>query len=793
MLKHNMLLIFRNFRRDKSSFLINIIGLSTGLACALFIYLWVSSEIGIDKFHKNDSRLYQVMANFESPQGKQTKKITPIIIANAIPEEFPEVEYSAATNAFLFYVKEGSFNNGEYQFKAKGMFASKDFFNVFTYNIKQGDLNTAIANKSSIAISENLAKKLFNTTENVIGKSLQWDHPYFKGVFQVSGIFEDIPANSTYNFDVVFNIENLIENDPFARRWGAFYSETCLVLKEGTNVEQFNKKIAGYLKSKDSSNESVTLFIQRFSDKYLYGHYENGLIAGGRIAYVRLFSIVAVLILIIACINFMNLSTAKASTRIKEIGVKKTIGANRKSLIFQYFLESLTLTFISLLVAFIIIELLLPQFNTITQKNISLEYDLSLVFIVFCVTGLTGFVAGSYPALYLSGLNPVRVLKGKLRLSFSNILIRKGLVIFQFALSILFIVSVFVVYEQIEFTQAKNLGYDRDNIICFQWKQPINSSEESGNNFQSFITEIKNIPGVANATNMGGSILKELPGQTGCSWSEQESDKTYLFKAPFVSYDFIETLGLEIKEGRSFSRDFSNDDFNIILNEAAVRMMGIENPINKQIRFDMNIIGVMKDFNYGSLHAGIEPLILRFRRFNPDIMVKISAGREKATLEKIQNIYSEFNTAQPFEFTFMDDDYQALYDSEIRTGKLSKYFALLAIIISCLGLFGLASFTAQKRRKEIGIRKVLGSSQLRIIYLFSSEFTLLVFISILISLPISYIITKSWLQDFSYRVDIEWWVFVTAGAIALLIALATISYQAVKAALANPVESLKCE
>jgi ABC-type antimicrobial peptide transport system permease subunit len=794
MLRHSFLIIFRNIKRNKSSFFINLVGLSTGLACALFIYLWVNDELSIDKFHKKDSRLYQVMANFESPQGIQTKKITPIIMADAIAEEFPEVEYAVATNAFLFYVKEGLFINGDDQLKAKGMFASEDFFNVFSYNLIQGDINTALINKNKIVISESLAKRIFNTTENIVGKTIEWDHPYFDGVFQVSGIFEDTPANSTNQFDVVFNIENLMENDAFARGWGAFYSETCLLLKEGTNVEQLNKKIAGYLKSKDNSNESVTIFLQQFSDKYLYGNYENGVISGGRIAYVKLFSVIAVLILLIACINFMNLSTAKASTRIKEIGIKKTIGAKRKSLIAQYLLESLAITFLSLLVAFIIIELLLPQFNAITQKEISINYNFTFILTVLSITVFTGLLSGSYPALYLSRLNPVRVLKGKLKMSFAEIFVRKGLVVFQFALSIIFIVSVFVVNKQIEFTQTKNLGYDRDNILCFQWKQPFNS-DQAGNRFETFILEVKNIPGVVNAANMGGSILKEFPGQTGCSWSEQESDKSYLFKAPFVSYDFIETLGLKIIEGRSFSRDFnnSNEEFNILLNEAAVKMMGLDDPINMQIRFDMNIIGVVKDFNYGSLHASIEPLILRFRRFNENVLVKIKAGTEKNTIDKLEKIYKKFNTGQPFEFTFMDDDYQVLYDSEIRTGKLSKYFAGFAIIISCLGLFGLASFTAQKRRKEIGVRRVLGSSEIGIIYLLSTDFIKLIVLSIIIAIPLSYFITKNWLEGFAYRIDVTWWMFVLSGAIALAIALATVSFQAIKAATANPVEALRNE
>ena len=596
MLKHNLLIILRNFKRNKSTFFINLIGLSTGLACALLIYLWVNDELHVDKFNKNDSRLYQVMANFKSPQGISTEKITPIITADAMKDEFPEVEYSTATNAFLFYTKEGMLINGDNNLKAKGMFASEDFFHVFSYRLIKGNINSVLENKNYIVISEGLAKKIFKSTKHIIGKTLKWEHPFFQGTFQISGMFKDPPANSRYKFDVIFNIKKLLENDPFAKTWGGFYSETCLILKKDTDVNRFNEKIKDYLKSKDPSNKNVTLFIQQFSKRYLYGHYENGIVSGGRITYVRLFSAIAIIILLIACINFMNLSTAKASTRLKEIGVKKTVGANRKELIIQYILESLSITFLSLLIAIVIIELLLPQFNSLTGKAISMNFNPIFILIVFGITIFTGLVSGSYPAFYLSKLNPVRMLRGKLNTSFSEKWIRKGLVIFQFALSIIFIVGVLVINKQIEFTQTKNLGYNRDNILCFQWKQPSGSSGITNNDYDSFLSELKSIPGVVDVTNMSGSILKEFIGQTGCSWSGQESDKTYLFKAPFVSYDFIKTLSLKVVKGRYFSKNLTDEDFKIIVNEAAVKMMGLKNPIDKRIRFDMQIIGVVKDF-----------------------------------------------------------------------------------------------------------------------------------------------------------------------------------------------------
>jgi putative ABC transport system permease protein len=793
MFKHNLLIIFRNFKRSKSIFFINLIGLSIGLTCALFIYMWVNDELNVDKFNKNDNRLYQVMANFKSPQGIQTVKITPIVMADAMKTEFPEVKYATATNAFLFYTKEGMIINGKNHLKAKGMFASEDFFHVFSYHLIQGEINSVLKNKNNIVISEGLAKKLFHGTKNIIGKPLKWDHPFFQGEFYISGIFKDPPANSTYQFDVIFNIEKILENDPFAKTWKGFYAETCLILKKGTDINRFNKKIADYLKTKDSSNKNVTLFVQQFSNKYLYGHYENGVVSGGRITYVKLFSFVAVIILLIACINFMNLSTAKASTRIKEIGVKKTVGADRKEIIIQYILESLTITFLSLIVAIVIVELLLPQFNSLTGKSVSMNFNQKFVLVVLGITILTGLVSGSYPAFYLSRLTPIKMLKGKLNTSFGELWVRKGLVIFQFTLSIMFIAGVFVINKQIEFTQTKNLGYNRDNILCFQWKQPFGSSGKTNNDYDSFLSELKSIPGVVDATNMSGSILKDFIGQTGCSWSGQKSDKSYLFKAPFVGYDFIKTLGLKIIKGRDFSKNFGNEDSKIIVNQAAVKMMGLKNPIDKRIRFDMQIVGVVKDFNYGSLREKIEPLILRFRKYNPDVMVKMKAGTEKATIEQLEKVYKKFNNDQPFEFTFLNNEYQALYKSEIQTGKLSAYFAGLAIIISCLGLVGLTAFTTQKRLKEIGIRKVLGSSEFGIIYLLSKDFSKLVLASIIIALPLSYLLIKNWLDSFAYRISLNPWYFLGAGIITLLIAWFTVATQALKAARVNPSQCLRDE
>ena len=791
MLKHNFLIVFRNFKRDKSTFFINLIGLSTGLACALLIYLWVNDELNIDSFHKNDSRLYQVMQNYELANGIVTWDYTPANLAKALLEEMPEVEISVTLNSSYIRPR-GMFSNENIHMRASGRYASKDFFRLFSYQLIQGNSEKVLTDKNAIVLSENLALKLFNTTENIIGKTVKGNHDLYDKTYQVTGVFKNSPVNSTDKFDFLFSYELLLAEQEWTHRWESDPAETYLILKKGTDVNHFNKKIAGFLRSKTPTREPSTLFLQQYSKRYLYGNYENGVQAGGRITYVKLFSVIAVFILLIAGINFINMSTANASTRLKEIGIKKTLGANRKTLMVQYLSEAMLLTFLSLFIALVIVEMFLPQYNNITGKHLSLSLNLNLLISIAAITFLTGIISGSYPALYISRFSPVNIIKGKVTTSAKELWIRKGLVVFQFTLSIIFIISFFIINKQVEFTQTKNLGYSRDNILCFQW-QPAFNTDLTG-----FLARLKNIPGVMNASNMSGSIVSDIYIGSGYSWKGDESDKNYAFKNLQIDYDCIETLGIDVIEGRSFSREFGDNYSEIILNEAAVKKMGLKNPVGKTVEYGNDgvrrqIIGVVKNFNYGSLHESVKPLILTYNPAGRKIMVKMKAGTERAAIERLEKIYKEFNAGQPLEFTFLDDEYQNLYDSEMRTGKLSKYFAGLAIIISCLGLFALASFTAQKRRKEIGIRKVLGSSEIGIIYLLSSEFTKLVIVSILIAVPLSYLITKSWLQDFAYRINITWWIFAFSGGIALVIALATVSFQAIKAATANPVEALRYE
>jgi ABC-type antimicrobial peptide transport system permease subunit/AraC-like DNA-binding protein len=799
MFKNHFKHAWRSIKKNRQFTWLNLVGLSTGLAGAILIFLWVSDELSINKFHANDKRLYQLMNNFKTADGTLTWDHTPVPLSDALLKEMPEVEDAVSVNDFFnFGSKEGIVSAGDVQIQSKGFIAGADFFNVFSYPLLQGDKNNVLIDESNIVISEGLAKKLFKTTD-AIGKTINWSNAFFKGVYRVSGVFKQPPANSTQQFDFVMHLNVLIKNDRWAKEWTGNYAETFVVLKANTDAAIFNKKIAGYLQTKNL--EKFTMFLQPYSARYLHGTYENGVQAGGRIEYVRLFSIIALFVLLIACINFTNLSTAQAANKMKEVGIKKTIGASRRSLVIQFLSESLLMALMALVIAALLIILLLPQFNSITSKTITLRNAAGLGLPVIGIALFTGFIAGCYPAFYLSRFQPVAVLKGKLVTSLGELWVRKGLVVVQFSLSVIFMIGFMVVNRQIKFTQTKNLGYNKDNILTFTWKgelyTPWDGLEEGKSNttFEAFMDALKKLPGVVHASNMGGGILADIPGQSGVSWSGDKNEENYLFQSPLAGYDWLETLGISLKEGRSFSKLYHDDYNKIILNEAAVKVMKLTNPVGKKINMNggSEIIGVVKDFHYGSLHNAIEPMIIRLQPNGRNVMVKTKPGMERRVVDEVRETFNKFLPGYSFDFSFMDDDYQALYLAEQRIAVLSSYFAGLAIIISCLGLFGLAAFTAQKRRKEIGIRKVVGASTLNVMVMLSRSFLQLVLVAVIIALPLAWWLLRNWLEGFADKITISWWVLVIPCILALAIALITVSFKAFKVAGANPAESLKTE
>ena len=787
MLRHNLVIILRGLSRFKSTFVINLVGLSVGLASALLIFLWVNDELSVDKFHEKDERLYQVMTNL----GENTIVDTPGLLAQTLAEEMPEIEYAAAVappnwrgfDGFILTV-------AKQNIKATGEYAGKDYFNIFSYGLIQGDAGQVLADKNSIVISDELAMKLFDTTQGVVGKTIDLNH---EREYLITGLFKKIPAASSVRFDFVLPFDAYLDVAPWYKSWDNFGPHAYVVLQEGTDLGAFNTKIKHFLQKEQNGDDGAPqLFATHYSDNYLHGNFENGVQSGGRIAYVNLFSAIGLFILVIACINFMNLSTAKAAIRTKEVGVKKALGAGRKRLAVQFIGESMLMTFLSLMVAIILVVIALPQFNIITGKELAFNFNPQLVAMLVGITLVTGLVAGSYPAIYLSGFNPVTVLKGKLQSSTGEVWVRKGLVAFQFTLSIVLIVSVLVVYKQIEFVQNTNLGYDKDNVIYFDVEGRVKESAET------FLSEIKRIPGIQNAA----STTSDMTGHSwsvGLDWEGKANDEQARTELMAVNPDFLETLGLEVKEGRFFSRDFASDTTSVVVNEAAAKVMGFEDAIGKHVNGNgtLEIIGVVKDFHLESFHEEVKPqlFVMHRRKFAPPslIMARIEAGKEKETLKRLDTFYKAYNPGFPLDYTFLDDDYRALYTSEQRVSTLSKYFAGLAIIISCLGLFGLAAFTAQRRIKEIGIRKILGSSDLGIVRLLSSDFAKTILIAIMIALPLSYSITTKWLAGFAYRIDLEWWFFAASGCLALLIALFTVALQTVRASRVNPTECLKQE
>ena len=745
----------------------------------------------IDRFH--NERLYQVIQNEHLTDGVQTVEGTPGILAETMAKELREVETAVATSPGFWLGQSKVSANHKPAIKAAGKFAGPDFFKVFSYPLITGNINEVLTGKKTVVISESIARKLFNSTD-VVGKEMVWSNTEMEAENHaiISGVFKDTGANSSEQIDFLVSYDVLLgpEGNSGYRKWTNYGPSTFVILKKDADPVLFNTKIKDYLKTKGVKD--YTLFIRPFAESYLHNQFENGKVAGGRIAYVKLFSLIAISILIIACINFMNLSTAKASRRSKEVGIKKVMGAPRGSLILQYLSESMLLTIIAVFISLLAVELMLPQFNQITGKHLTLQFNPALIFSIIGVTIFTGLLSGSYPALYLSGLKPSAALKGKLQLTAAALLTRQGLVIFQFAFSAILIVAVLIIYKQIEYIQESNPGYKKDNVLYFETNGKLR------NNIDFVIDEVKKIDGVANASSIDRELLGDLSYTLGeFGWEGRNPKEVIKFQRADVNAGFIETLGIKMAAGRSFSKQYGADTSNIIINEAGIKAMRLKDPVGKIFKLwgnDMQIIGIIKDFHFESLHRKVGPMFIRYKPTHTNrIMVKIKAGKVKPVLEELQKFNTKYNPEYTFDYKFLDQDFQAQYVAETRVAILSRYFALLAIVISCLGLFGLATFTAEKRFKEIGIRKILGASEFNVIYILSKDFTKPVLISILIALPVGYLLGKNWLNSFAYRIDLKLWFFIVSGFLAFIISLATVFFQAFRAAKMSPIEAIKTD
>lgn len=794
MFKHHLLIVYRNLLRHKGSFIINLVGLSTGLACTFFIYLWVTDELRFDKFHKNDSQLYQVMEKSTENGNVTIHDATQGPLWEVMKADLPEVEAAVPVLSLKKANMTVPVRSGDKVVKTSGLFAGKKFFDVFSFDLIAGTASKVLDDKESFVVSEKLALSLFGSADKAIGKNIDWQFLGKNQVAKITGVVKDPPANSSMQFDFVGSYQLIYEDLlPNFQKWWNEGVETYLLLQSGTDISSFNKKISNFI-NKYFPETIFTIFVRPYSSAYLYGNYENGVQSGGRIEYVRLFSIIAVFILVIACINFMNLSTAKASRRLKEVGVKKAIGSTRRNLVVQFLSEAVFMAMLSLIVALLIVALVLPVFNNITGKNLSIPFDPRIISLALLTTFITGLLAGSYPAFYMSGFDVVSVFRGKMKKSIGELLARKGLVVFQFMISLALMVAVMVILKQVNFVQSKNLGYDRSNIIYFD------EDGKLAENSEAFIAEVKKVPGVQNASSIQEGVMQKGMGSStyGMEWPGKPQDQLVNFAMRKVNDGLIETLGIPVVQGRSFSNKYGAENKNLIFNETAIKMMGLKNPVGTKVimwQEEMTIIGVVKDFHISSLHEPIAPLVFRFESnlVPATCMVKIAPGKERETISQIRDVYKKFNPGFDFEYKFMDEVYQAQYIAEQRVSVIAEYFAGLAIIISCLGLFGLAAFNAEVRTKEIGIRKVLGASVSNIMMMLSKDFVVLVIIAMAVAFPLAWWAMNSWLNGFAYRISIGAEVFIIAGMVMVALTLLTVCYQSLRTALLNPVKSLRTE
>ena len=792
MLKHNLLITFRSFKRYQSTFWINLTGLTVGLLASMLIFLWVNDEVSKDQFHAKGDQIYQVLRTKTSPdRPTRVHETNSELLVPEMKAELAEVEMAVAIMREFPYA---ILSIDDKSLKSPGLFVGADFFNMFSFNLTHGDPDKVLNDPTAIVISKSLSEKLFGE-ENALGKTIHLldntdGEVLYEGNYQVSGIFDKSDMNSSEDFD--FLLPYHVFSADREGSWNSNSSRVFIQLNEQTNPADFEAKLDDFYQRKLTQiymreGNALTMHLQSYPARYLYNRYENGVQTGGRISYVYLFSAVGLLILLVASINFINLSTALASRRLKEVGVKKVFGTSKGFLISQNLLESFVLVVIATLLALLLLSAVLPAFSEITGKTLTLQFNLQNLTGLALIMITTALLAGTYPALLLSGLKPLDALNAKLKASTKGHWIRSGLTIFQFSLSIVLIIAVLTISQQVDYVRNKNLGYDRENVITF---------ERDGrlvDNMEPFMNQLTTVPGVVYSTRLEGSIAQFSNSGGGYGGD----GRPYLdFTFAYVGYDFVETIGLELKEGRSFSREYTNEHKKIILNETAIAAMGLEDPIGKvvNIRGDREVIGILKDYHYQSLHEAIEPMFLIFEPADATtIAVKLQAGKEMETIAALEKVYHEYNAGLPFQFTFLDEEYNALYQSELQVASLSTYFAAIAIIISCLGLFGLTTFMTQRRIKEIGIRKVLGSSRIRIVRLLGSNVLKMLLLAIIISTPVAFYLLGSWLEGFAYRIDLSPWFFLLGGFATVFIACFTVGFETWKAASVNPVECIKDE
>jgi putative ABC transport system permease protein len=785
----------RNLWKNKGYSFLNIFGLAIGIACAGFIFLWVEDELNYDQFNIKKDRLYFIRENQKYDTYTATFGSTPAPMAPVMQAEIPGIANTCRlggdNSAKLITI-------GDKSMYASGSYVDASLFSMFTFPFVQGNAKTAFKELHSMVITQSTAKKFFGDEKNIIGKTVRVDN---KQDYVITGVLKDIPKNSTIQFEWVSPFQIWWnENKSWAQSWGNNDLSTFVELKPNVSAASVNKVLYDFIQKREPKSIARP-FLWTAHDWHLRDEFDNGMqTGGGRITYVHLFSIIAWIILLIACINFMNLATARSEKRAREVGVRKVLGSGKRMLIFQFIGEAIFMALLSAILAVIIMALLLPVFNLLVQKDLSLALNNPFHFAaLFAITLICGLFAGSYPSLYLSSFNPVFVLKGLKMKGSSAAIIRKGLVVLQFSISIILIISTIIIYQQIQHVKNRSLGFNKNNLL------QVDMNNEMTKNYEAVQQDLLSTGLIDNIAVSNYNTLYGGNNTGGLVWEGKKTNNEVLISQRYVSPGYMKTSGIKILDGRDLVETDSvqSKKLNVLITQSLEKLMGNNTAVGKTLHWDgdprgvvVNVVGVVNDYVYGDMYGKPDPVMFfcvnTSDASNMYVRLKPNTNVETA-IKKIEVVIKKDNPSYPFTYHFVDDQFNQMFQNEQLISKLSRVFATLAIIISCLGLFGLGAYTAERRIKEIGIRKVLGASVMQVTEMLSKDFIKLVGIACLIAFPISYWAMNKWLQSFAYRINISWWMFVVAGVVALLIALLTVSFQAIKAAVANPVESLRSE
>ncbi|WP_373519917.1 FtsX-like permease family protein [Pricia sp.] len=786
MFKNHIKIAFRGLGKRKGFALINVIGLALGIWCTLLIALWISDELGKDRFHAKGDTISQVMTNVTSEEGEiDTWSGTGYPVAEALAEQIPEIETVVRSAG----PRESILKVDEKKVGAQVIGADTGFFDMFSFPLKKGQTESCLTDLKSIVLSDEMALIYF-PKGNAMGETINVMLDETAEPFLVTGVFEKIPRQSTLQFDAVVPLDNFLPMNN--KSWGNSWLTTYILHGEHTALDVLGQKIKN-IHGEAGEDPWRTLSLQPLHDRYLYSKFENGKAVGGRIDYIILFGIIAMFTLLIACFNFINLTTARAVQRSKEVGIKKVLGAGKNALLGQFFMESVVLVLVSVLCAIVFALISMPLFNAITEKELTIDFSDPRLYGILAIIALaTVLLSGLYPAFSLSSSKSINALNEKLKGNKGETVLRKGLVVFQFFLCMVMITGTLVVYLQLEYIQNKNLGLDKENILFMYM------DNETYLKSQSMKAEFANFSGIEQVSLASSNFIDAGGTTSDPVWEGQSADDGQKwFSVLTVDFDLMEMLDIPVTNGRSFSPKFATDTLNYLVNEEAVKAMGLENPIGKSMSFwgdeGGKIVGTVKNFHFASLHNPIGPMIIRCRPTEAVMFyVKTMPGRTAEAMAHMEKVHRQFS-GLPFTYNFLDETIEKGYKDEQKVQKLAGIFAFLAIVISCLGLFGLAMFTAHQRIKEIAVRKVLGANIAGLFQLLSKDFVKLVAIALFIAIPLAWYVMNDWIQGFAFHIDIQWWMFLFAGGILLLISLLTVSYQTLKVATTNPAKSLRTE